>query len=775
MAAGQITHQVGTTFTVSGIANAVRSFARVAASFASSAQSMAAAARRYFAPILAGLRAIGAFSFTILRRGAGLAFRGISTAASLAFKGVAAGAAFAALKIKSIAAASFASSKAIAEDMDKIGKDAQRLGMTVEEIQALRGVFERQGVEADEVLPALADIGNEFKNIKDQIKAADEAYAATKAWNFRQVQAGLMGTGDALSANFEGASSSFSGIGDQKAIIEQRLRATRQGEDVLRRELVNSYKKLQADEEALKKSLGQQGEALFTLRDQGGLDIDKAIGGGMDGLYALSDAFKAVQDPATKLRVSMQLFGEDAGAKMVTVLDAGRKGIEDYRKEMDRFGGTMTKTDAKLFADFKENSQRMTMAIRGVRLELARGILPLIMESQAQLTEWLITNRSWIAETMKTAFVQVRAFLLDIIDIWHGKRGDFRTGWLNSVGVYLLYAIDLAGQLRDQLTLIFSGADSDWEWLNVVRDGFVAVKDFAVDAFRVLTGGQAETYKWLNTAKQKFDEFVVVLQNFWSKLQEAWQIFYGILEKVHEAFATVLGLFSDVDPTVGLMVLAFAKLSGVLTLAVTGFGLLARAGGLAFGSIATAAGGAAGSISATALALRGLMALGPWGAAVGAVGVAGTLAYQARQRSLDGVLDAQTEVERLKGDRSYDARQTMLHNRMMRLQTPEGQDYRILDQRQKGINNPYRLTSSEEAAMTGESYAKRFGAMAPNPYAIREAKAAEARDRENAAIRAQQPSQTYRIELAAPNGQTAEAIVNKAFGDLLRENGSVKR
>jgi hypothetical protein len=647
--------------------------------------------------------------------------------------------------------------------MDKIGKDAQRLGMTVEEIQTLRGVFERQGVEADEVLPALADIGNEFKNIKDQIEAADKAYADTKGWNFRQFQAGLMGAGDALAANFEAGSGSFSGITDQKAIIEQRLRATREGEDVLRRELVTSYKKLQADEEALKKSLGQQGEALFTLRDQGGLDIDKAIGGGMDGLYALSDAFKAVQDPATKLRVSMQLFGEDAGAKMVTVLDAGRKGIEDYRKEMARFGGTMTKTDAKLFADFKENSQRMMMAFKGVRLELARGILPLIMDSQAQLTEWLIQNRTWIAESMKTAFVQVRAFLLDIIDIWRGKRGDFRTGWLNSVGVYLLYAIDLAGQLRDQLGLIFSGADSDWEWLNTVRDGFIAVKKFATDAFKVLTGGQAETYKWLNTAKQKFDEFVVVLQNFWAKLQEAWQIFYGILEKVHAAFTSVLGLFSDIDPTVALMVLGFLKLSGFLTLAVGGFGLLARAATAAFGGIAQ-------GVSATALAMRGLAAIGPIGALTAAVGAGGAVAYNAMGRSYDRQLGYTTDVVRSQGDQSFDARETAKHNRLMRLQTAEGQDYRILHQRRSGFDTG-ALTSSESAryaADPGLYTRERLGGdhLRPNIFAIREAQAEAARTR---------PSETVRVELVGPNGQSAEAVVDKAFSDLLRENGSARR
>jgi hypothetical protein len=768
MALGTITHQVGTTFTVNGIANAVRSFGRVAAGFTSAVQTMAANARRYFAPILRGLMQIAGFSWAGFTRSAGLAFKGL-----VGYLGLAT------LKMKGLTAAAIASSKSIAELMDRIGKDSRRLGLSAEETSTLRFAFEREGIEADEVLPTISEITREFGLIQDQINKQSMDLSKKQASTILDIYK-LNAKGDRagmleLAKGFQDQKmESFAWIDQAVRELEetasgQNNRYNARGNIITPGGRINAMQQLEEmrrKRDEMIKGFGAHGEALFTLQ-RFGLDVQKAMTPGIESFYAVSDAFRQMTDPAQKLDVAMKLFGEDAGAKMVTILEKGRQGIQDYNKEMERLGGTVTTADTKLGADYSESLQRMMMALQGVRLELARQILPLLIESQSQLTEWLVSNRSWIAESLKTMFIEVRAFLLDIIDIWHGKRGDFRTGWLNTIGPYLLNAIDLAGQLKDQIGLIFSGADSDWQWLNTVRDGFIAIKDFAKDAFRVLTGGQAETYKWLNTAKQKFDEFVVVLQNFWAKLQEAWQIFYGILEKVHEAFATVLGLFSNVDPTVALMVIAFAKLSGVLALAVGGFGLLARAAGVAFGGIAQGA-------SSTAMALQGLRALGPLGAITAAVGVAGTAAYQVMGRSYDRQLGYTTDLVRQQGDRAYEAHDTARHNRLMRLQTQEGQDYRILDQRRKGIDDPYNLTSSEQASMTGESYAKRFGTMAPNPYAIREAQAAEARDRENAALRAR-PTETVRVELVGPDGQSAQATVDKAFSDLLRENGSARR
>lgn len=63
----------------------------------------------------------------------------------------------------------------------------------------------------------------------------------------------------------------------------------------------------------------------------------------MEGLLALSDAMKRVEDPTQRLRFAIQLFGEDAGAKMAPLLEGGRSAIEAYRKELERLGGVVTK------------------------------------------------------------------------------------------------------------------------------------------------------------------------------------------------------------------------------------------------------------------------------------------------------------------------------------------------------------------------------------------------------------------------------------------------
>jgi hypothetical protein len=161
MATGTITRTIGTTFTVSGIQSAIMRLRRVAQSFTGNLQAMRAAAARYFAPILTGLKKISEFSFKALQK-----------AASLAFKGIAAGAVLASLKVKAIAAAALESSKGIAELMNQISKDSRRLGISTRDLSALRFGFEKQGVDPEEVLQSLSDIGNEFKAIRQQIDAA---------------------------------------------------------------------------------------------------------------------------------------------------------------------------------------------------------------------------------------------------------------------------------------------------------------------------------------------------------------------------------------------------------------------------------------------------------------------------------------------------------------------------------------------------------------------------------------------------------------------------
>ncbi|MGX9991613.1 hypothetical protein ACS4RR_021020 [Rhizobium sp. Z1P35] len=539
MATGTITRTIGTTFTISGIQSAIASLRRVATSFTGNLQAMRAAAARYLAPIIAGLNKIAAFSFKKLQQ-----------AASLAFKGIAAGAVLASLKIKAIAAAALESSKGIAELMNQISKDSRRLGISTRDLSALRFGFEKQGVEPDEVLQSLSDIGNEFKAIRQQIDAADLAYSKTKSWNLQKVLSfrNPQSITEALTSNADAAPNSFSGIADQQALIRKRIEMSAPGENKLRLDLVEQYKALETARTQLIQGLGQQGQALFSLQDYG-LDFDKAVQGGVEGLTALSEAFRQVQDPALKLRISMQLFGEDAGAKMVTVLESGREGIESYRKEVQRLGGDVTDADAKLGSDYNDSLLQTKLAVRGVRLELARGLLPLLIESQTQLQEWLVKNRTWIAETMKAAFVETRDLFYDIIDLFHGKQNDFRNSWVNAAAPALIFIGTWIGRIQNQVGKIFSGKDSDWTWLNLARDGLVSTYKLIKDIWTVAFGGKAATFPWVENMVAQIKWVYSAVLSLPEQIKTAWNggdSDWGWLNTIRDGLLYVRDLAVDV-------------------------------------------------------------------------------------------------------------------------------------------------------------------------------------------------------------------------------------
>ncbi|MBY5684823.1 hypothetical protein HFO32_22125 [Rhizobium leguminosarum] len=758
MAAGSITQNVGTTFTVGGIQQAISQFRRVATSFRERMQSMREAAAAVSRAIVDGLKKITAFSWSKLQAGAKKAFDAIKLSAL----GVVAA-------IGGIATAAIHSTKELSELNNTVDKQAKALSMTPEDVSVLRYTLEQNGVEADEILPNMSTMIFEFKAIKDAIDDADESWAKTADWNLKEAM--LAGTADAVFAARDGsraaATTSLAGIAFRQDQIRQQIENSRAGQDGYRLELVKEYKQLDEAKGALEASFGPVGTALFKLRDAG-LDLDRAMKPGMDSLYAVAEAFQRVKDPAEKLTISMGIFGGDAGAKMVPVLEQGREGIERYRKELERLNGVVTGRDAQLAREYQESVRRRQSALEGTRSVVARELSPQMTDANNQFTEFLVRNTDRIASIVNALFGFLKNIAVDTFAFIEGKRSGFTSNWINSLieGFQRVkaFVIDMASEVQKA----FGVQNSRFDFLNGFAYGIEQVTTFATDLFRVLTGGSAETFEWLNDLKRGFDEFA-------TRVKEAWELFKGVLDTLHAMIKPVLD-FLNIDPTTAVLLLGMLRLSGILgglVLVVktlfsgfTGlFGVGAGGGALVsgIGTLVAGLGGVATSL----------------GLVVAAVGIAGVAAYQMMERVYDKRLQLLTDTIRQAGDQSYDGRQTVQHNRKMRENSVEGQDYRIQHQRDNGIKNG-SLTSKELATFTANPglYTKEYNGgdqLRPNVFAVREAQALAQRDRHNAALRAQKPSETVRVELVGPNGQSAQAVVDKAFSDLLKENGSARR
>lgn len=614
-------------------------------------------------------------------------FGGMLKGARLAFSGIKIGAASAAASVAGITAAAVKSSKDSAAEMEKLAKDARRLGINISDLSVLNFAAEHEGVDPDAVTKGIAKIGSEFLKVRQEIAGANAEFAKLQARargdaTLAVLQgdfAGLRGAADGIASARSG---SLDAIRQRAAFLQDQIsqldviggprldahqQIARQVALFSKRRELEDLQKAEAD---LKKSMGPGAEAMFGLESYG-LDVDKAAKGGVEGFVALGDAIKQVEDPAERLRYSMLLFGENAGPKMLNLLMSGRQGIDAYRKELERLGGVVTEQDGQLAEAYGESATNLKRSISGIKLAVSRELLPLLTETNKQATDFLVRHRQTIAGIMKTTFVAVRNLAADALDAFNGRRSGFRSEWLNSLMDGLRKAKEWVRDFRDEVQAAFDGRGSRHEWLNRIAGAFKTARDFAKDLFALLKGGDAEQFPWLNRLRDGVVEFA-------ESFKKAFDAFMQMLQTIRDSFIRPIADFLGTDPLTMALFVGFARFTGILGAATTAVGLLGKslqwlfglkgAAELAssIGGIATAAGAAGGVGAAGGRAGRLAAGLATAGRAAGVLGAAAVGGWMAgdwlQQKATDWsgltdkrneAFDATARLAKLQGDLSF--------------------------------------------------------------------------------------------------------------------------
>jgi ribosomal protein L12E/L44/L45/RPP1/RPP2 len=103
-----------------------------------------------------------------------------------------------------------------------------------------------------------------------------------------------------------------------------------------------------------------------------------------DLLGDVADRFSKYADGANKTALAQELFGK-SGARLIPLLNAGRDGIEDLKKEAKDLGVVISDVDAKKAEAFNDALTRMAAASRG----LAKDIGLLVAGPATSFLEWL--------------------------------------------------------------------------------------------------------------------------------------------------------------------------------------------------------------------------------------------------------------------------------------------------------------------------------------------------------------------------------------------------
>lgn len=700
--------EIKTRFTLGGIKEAaagLRGFAqRMNASFEDVKKRTARVfetMKRSLDVVEAKVKAVGK---TVATVGGKTAFHGIrlgALGASVAVGGLA-------TKFAAVSAAALRTAKETAGALKSISIDAQRIGGSTEDVSVLGFAAEQTGTDRDELITQISTLSSEFLTLRENIAATDERYnqfVGRKRDDVRfAIDAAKSGLGvDALEGSL---ASVIPDIAQERlkslSAVEDRIRHLDAEESSGRRRItastpdnfvpdgdarlkrLNALAKRRAEQQeywdlqdARKQLIGAmspQGQAFYELRDFG-LDEEKATRGGVQALLAVSDAFRRVQDESQKARIAAKLFGEDAGPKLIPLLNGGREAIEKYRDVLRESGAIATKADTDAADQYTMSIQRLRLAWEGVRLTVSRTLWPDMTKSADQLTAFLLRNREAIAAYVADVYKASEQLVQDVYAIFSGNTNSIQTKWLDTL---VQKAISLKAVWEDvvrQFNLLSEGKDSDYGWINAIRDGFVFVRAVVIDVVKqisALAAGRDTDYPWLN----KLRDGVVAFAEHFSK---AFELVKSGLKIISELLDPILSKWGVDIMTLGMAV-GMARMLGVfklLTAAAGGlFGTLSKVfslgGGAAAGAAgaAEAAGGAAAGAAATASGLAAsLIRVGTVistvikGASVlGLSLVAGFQAgqkaaeyfYQNTQKAYDELFAAQAKLIAAQGDEASD-------------------------------------------------------------------------------------------------------------------------
>ena len=602
--------------------------------FASVASASVAEAQRRIAQATRGLKdltkATAKVSFSALEKGAKASFAAVGLAATAA-----------AAKVAALTTAAITATKTSADSLSSLDLTSQQTGVGIPDLAALTYASQSQGTGPDALLSSLQAVASTIREIERGLDSTEGAVA--RARRFLQLgipYASRAGDADSLTSLIDTSKSagmaSLDSVEWRMRRLEQKMQSIRSGriasmmadsmisngadtvgiaafqrrQSEMLTPLLVEYQQLVEASKALRESMGPAGRALEDLK-AAGLDANRAMSGGADALMEIAGALEQIEGKAKKTEIVRGLFGDTTH---LPVLLQGRAGVARYRAEMERYGGVETQADGERSSRLKSSELVRDRAIEGTKLEIAREVSPLLEETNRQFANWLAKNRQTIAQYVKETFIAVRAVIYDVGKLLSGSN-DFDTALFKKSAALIEWSkktyttikqlvVAVASEVYGEFAKIFSGMDSNWGWLNKLRDAFLAVKSFATDAFAVLSGGQAQNFTWLN-------DLVATAKSFFAHLQEAWGMFRRVLDTIHQTIKPVLSFFNTDVLTAALFV-GMLRLSGILG------GILAVGRGLlgvftpALAGIGAAAAATAGQIGLIAAALLSAWKLGEW-------------------------------------------------------------------------------------------------------------------------------------------------------------------
>lgn len=116
-------------------------------------------------------------------------------------------------------------------------------------------------------------------------------------------------------------------------------------------------------------------------------------------LESIADRFAKMPNGPKKVAMAMKLFGR-SGADLIPLLNEGSEGIKRMRQEYRDLGGVIAEQDTKDLEAFGDATDKLDVAVGGLKKQIAVALLPVLSKVVADLTEWFKVNRKLIASRL---------------------------------------------------------------------------------------------------------------------------------------------------------------------------------------------------------------------------------------------------------------------------------------------------------------------------------------------------------------------------------------
>jgi hypothetical protein len=148
---------------------------------------------------------------------------------------------------------------------------------------------------------------------------------------------------------------------------------------------------------------GKAGEAPDTLREIEVelTNIDGSARSTSDILLDLADVFAVMEDGADKTALAASIFGKRSGPELIPLLNEGRRGIKAYQDEARRLGVVFDKDLGDSSERFMDSQTRVKYALDGVKMTIARELMPVFADINNSTAEWIGKNRELLSQDIK--------------------------------------------------------------------------------------------------------------------------------------------------------------------------------------------------------------------------------------------------------------------------------------------------------------------------------------------------------------------------------------